>query len=302
MTPSDKFRLKSQILQELTESNEWDLPTTNLLLSEFGLPTMESWGSPPLDGLVAALTEDVLTEIYKLVLGADNHELDEMINGSDSEVGNWNRGYVRVFISHSAEHKPFVGGVAEELAITGIHGFVAHDTMTPTVPWQEQIEQGLRTMEAFVLLIHPEVNDSFWCHQETGWALGRGVPYLVIRMGADPVGFPSRYQWSNGRQDTARNIAASISTWIASLPHLGDSLVNGLLQALADVRNYVDAGAATERMASLNTLTETQYERLAEIWWSNDQLHGSVLAHKGLKPLYDRNNRDWPPTPRPKQG
>jgi hypothetical protein len=34
-----------------------------------------------------------------------------------------------------------VGKVADELAIVGIHGFVAHNTMTYSRPWQAQIEQ-----------------------------------------------------------------------------------------------------------------------------------------------------------------
>jgi hypothetical protein len=48
---------------------------------------------------------------------------------------------VRLFMSHSARHRELVGKVADELAIVGIHGFVAHNTMTYSRPWQAQIEQ-----------------------------------------------------------------------------------------------------------------------------------------------------------------
>jgi hypothetical protein len=41
--------------------------------------------------------------------------------------------------------------------------------------WPE-IEQALRSMQAFVAIVNPEFNVSVWCHQETGWVLARRVP------------------------------------------------------------------------------------------------------------------------------
>jgi hypothetical protein len=69
-----------------------------------------------------------------------------------------------------------------------------------------------------------------------------------------------------------------------------------MFETLANVQNYMDAGAAATRLASLDTLTDAQFDRLAKIWWSNDQLHGGILATRGLEPLYQRNGRNWPPT------
>jgi hypothetical protein len=39
-------------------------------------------------------------------------------------------------------------------------------------------------------------------------------------------------------------------------------------------------------MAALGTLTDEQFQRLAEILWKNDQLHGGVLPAKAPQPLY----------------
>lgn len=212
--------------------------------------------------------------MYAAVMGIDRREVDSLVESSPQDDSNWKKGYVRVFISHSAHHKAFVGKVAEELAVAGIHGFVAHDTMSYSKPWQEQIEHALRTMQAFVLLVHPEVNDSAWCHQEIGWALGRRVPHYVIRLGTDPGGFIGRDQWPSSVTASEREVANIISTWVAELPELGPSLIDGMFETLANVQNYMDAGAAATRLASLDTLTDAQFDRLAKIWWSNDQLHG----------------------------
>jgi hypothetical protein len=195
LSPTDRFRLKGQICDEFTGGGDWSFERINLLFTEFGLDTMESWGNPSFSEILRSISDTSLSDMYAAVMGIDRREVDSLVESSPQDDSNWKKGYVRVFISHSAHHKAFVGKVAEELAVAGIHGFVAHDTMSYSKPWQEQIEHALRTMQAFVLLVHPEVNDSAWCHQEIGWALGRRVPHYVIRLGTDPDGFIGRDQW-----------------------------------------------------------------------------------------------------------
>jgi hypothetical protein len=170
--------------------------------------------------------------------------------------------------------------------------------MAYSKPWQAQIEQGLRSMQAFVAIVHQEFNASAWCQQEVGWALGRRVPKYVIRMGVDPAGFIGSDQWPAAGDSSAKQIATVISSWIATVPDLGDTMVDGLLTALSEAGNYMTAGVTAERIASLETLTEDQFARLAGVWWQNDQLYGGALPTKALQPFYRRNGREWPP-PKP---
>jgi hypothetical protein len=150
-------------------------------------------------------------------------------------------------------------------------------------------------MQALVVVGHPEVNDSTWCQQEIGWALGRRVPIFVVRMGIDPSGFIGRSQWPSGYGQQPAQVAETISGWIAGVPELGDSMVEGLLNTLADVKNYVDAGAAASRLAALGTLTDEQFTKLSAVYWTNDQLFGGVLPTRELAPFYRSNGREWPP-------
>lgn len=296
LTKSERFRLKREICDEL---ERWEADRINLLFGEFGLAQMESWNDPTFGEILAPISDIALGEMYGVVLGLEPGEVQNAIEGV-ADDGNWKSGYARVFLSHSAMHKQFVGEIADELAVMGIHGFVAHDTMAYEAPWQAQIEHALRTMQAFVLLVHPEVNDSGWCHQEIGWALGRNVPHYVVRLGADPQGFLGREQWPSAHNQSAKHVADVISSWVATVPELGEPIIEGLFEALAGVGNYMDAGATASRIAALGTLTDAQFERLAKIWWSNDQLYGSILATRGLEPLYTANDRSWPP-PKPRE-
>jgi hypothetical protein len=295
LTHRDRFRIKSQLCDALDNGPEWTLTRRNLLFAEFSLPQQDGeWDGWSLADVLVEASDETLIELFGIVLGVDTNEVVNMVESAPTDSG-WKSGYTRVFLSHSAQHKEFAGEVAHELAVRGIHAFVAHDAMEYSQPWQEQIEHALRTMEAFVALVHPEARESTWCNQEIGWALGRRIPRYVVRMGADPAGFVGREQWPSANTRTAKQVAQLVYCWVAGLLELGPSIVDGLFNALAAAGNYVDAGAASERVAALESLAPRDWERLHEVWWSNDQLYGGVLATRALRPFYEKNGQPWPP-------
>ncbi len=84
---------------------------------------------------------------------------------------------------------------------------------------------------------------------------------------------------------------------------MGESVVDGLFEALATAGNYYDAGAAAARIRAVGRLSPAQLERLQVVYWSNDQVFGGVLPGKQLEPLYRENGQDWPPArPAPMAG
>ncbi|HMS73079.1 MAG TPA: toll/interleukin-1 receptor domain-containing protein [Baekduia sp.] len=293
----DRIRLKTQLIEALANP-EWTWDRTNVLLSEFGFGSLsDDRFAPSIAEMITDATDEVVVEMYSVVMDVDADEVQEAVAiGADD--GNWKRGYARVFLSHSALHKQFVGEVASELAVVGIHGFVAHDAMEYSKPWQIQIEQALRTMQAFVALVHPEVNQSAWCQQEIGWALGRRVPLYVLRLGADPAGFIGRDQWPSAASQTPKQVAATIAGWVTRLPDLGPSVFEGLLEALRSAQNYMDAGATAERIEALGSLEEDQLAAIDHVWWTNDQLYGGVFPSRAMQRVYASHSRAWPP-PKP---
>lgn len=295
LSRSERFKLKSQIIDVMNKvEGGWELSKTNLLLSEFGLETVESgWDGPRIEDIISKISDADLIEMYSVVTGIRQDDVQDAVDSADS--GNWKLGYVRLFISHSTHHKKFIGDVADELAIVGIHGFVAQDTMAYSKPWQAQIEQALRSMQAFVAIVHPEFLDSEWCHQEVGWALGRRAPKFVVRMGVDASGFIARDQWPSGHDLSAKEVASVISRWASSIPDLGETMTDGLFSALEEAGNYMDAGATAERIANLSSLTDVQWARLDSIYWKNDQIRGGALPTRALRPFYQQQGRAWPP-------
>ncbi|WP_166784008.1 toll/interleukin-1 receptor domain-containing protein [Cryobacterium suzukii] len=279
----------------LDNDKDWDYRRVNLLLIEYGCEPLGGYNNENFafeDSIKNAADADLL-EIFSIITGVEPAVAQGQIEDAESSI--WSSGYVRVFLSHSAHHKQFIGQVADELAVSGIHAFVAHDTMEYEQPWQDQIESGLRTMQAFVALVHPEFLTSPWCQQEVGWALGRGVPRYVIRYPVDPAGFIGRTQWPQGNDLSARQVAALILGWVSRIPEFSDQIVEGLLAALSASQNYIDAGATARRLATIDTLTTHQWTKLAEIYHSNDQVGRAGVVGQALTPYYRSHGQAWPP-------
>lgn len=298
MSRSDRFRLKSKLVDVLLGDEDWDYGRINLLLGEFALEPLDSghWGEE-IASRLATVPDDELVELYSIVTGTERAEVRDVVESGENP-GNWKTGYVRLFLSHSAEYKDYVGHVAKELAVVGIDGFVAHDNMEIAAPWQAQIELALRSMDAFTAFVHPGFNDRPWCQQEVGWAFGRRVPRFAIRMGEDPKAFLSSDQWPSGVSKSAKHVAGLISGWMSGLSELGDTVLAGLLKALESANNYFDAEAAAKRITALGSPSEGLFRRIDEVWWRNDQLYGGVLPTKVMSRFYRDNGRDWPP-PKP---
>lgn len=116
----------------------------------------------------------------------------------------------RLFISHISKHKKVATRLRDALNPFDIAGFVAHEDIHPTARWQAEIERALATMDALVAILTPGFRDSVWTNQEIGFALGRGVKIISLRMGEDPPGFISAEQAIPQQQRMAVDIAPII--------------------------------------------------------------------------------------------
>lgn len=299
LSPRDRFRLIRDTVQEITdEPRTWTVTTLNILLKQYVLGTIYLDINDTIESafadIVGDATDDALLEIHGAILGIADEDVGRAPFPSEGD-SLWQPGYFRVFLSHSAAEKAFVTEISRELAVFGVHGFVAHESMQIEKSWQPQIELALRTAEAFVGIVHPPFNESAWCHQEVGWAYGRALPVFFVRAGADPAGFPSPTQWPSALGRSAQDVAMQIVSWLDRSGGLKNPLVDGLLRALTDAANYFDAEAAAKRLVALGDLPESAWEKLAHVYWSNDQVYHGVLPNRVLRPFYADRGRAFPP-------
>lgn len=170
-------------------------------------------------------------------------ELDMSVSGVAGALleppHNW-RGTksLRLFISHISKEKSKAKRLRDCLAVFGVSGFVAHEDILPTLEWQTEIERALHTMDAFVAMHTRGFAQSIWTQQEIGFAVGKGVKIISLRMGEDPTGFISKQQALQRGAKTAEEIAVEIDHLLADDHRTKERLIEA--KAELELRKFDD--------------------------------------------------------------
>lgn len=96
-----------------------------------------------------------------MVKNAEDAQLEELHRYLASESDHsspgkspFRDGQLRIFMSHLAEHRDFVGRAGSRLALYGVEPFVAHDAIEPSLEWQQVIEAALTDCDAMAVFLH----------------------------------------------------------------------------------------------------------------------------------------------------
>jgi hypothetical protein len=159
------------------------------------------------------------------------------------------------------------------LAAYGIDGFVAHEDIQPTVEWQREIEFALRSMHMLCAIVTEDFCKSLWADQEVGFALGRPVPVVAIRCGADPYGLLGKHQALTADIGKLEAAAPLIANIVAQQAGLLPQLIDGLVDAVCDSSSFQQAkdGMRLVRKLSLG-INDAQALRLLEAVRDNSQV------------------------------
>lgn len=161
----------------------------------------------------------------------------------------------RLFLSHKSEVKKETALLKERLAAYGIAAFVAHEDIRPTKAWQDEIENGLTSMDAFAALLTKDFHDSDWTDQEVGFALARGVPVIAVQIGRLPYGFIGKFQALRTDWDDAPEEIVKL------LMH-HDRMFSAYVEALRKCPSW-DAGNVLARvLPAIEAATEQQIDEL----------------------------------------
>lgn len=180
----------------------------------------------------------------------------------------WGDQGFRLFLSHKSEVKKDSAELKDRLSIFGISCFVAHEDIHPTKAWQDEIENALASMDAFVALMTQNFHDSDWTDQEVGFAIARGVPIIAVRLGMDPYGFIGKFQ-------------ALSSTWPTVAEDLvkvlikNDRMFSAYVQALRKCTSWDSGNTMAKALPGIEKLSNLQIDDLATAYNENSELRGS---------------------------
>jgi hypothetical protein len=166
----------------------------------------------------------------------------------------WQHDKLRVFISHCHEHRVTMGQLKFGLDTLGMDAFVAHDDIAPTREWQATIEEALDSCDVMVAWLTDEFPKSQWTDQEVGYALGRGILVVPVRMPLNPYGLLGKYQGLPGMGKPTYDVAKEIAQTIASHPLSAAAYMEPLVKAFAASSSFDTARMMFDLLMHLTRL------------------------------------------------
>jgi hypothetical protein len=91
----------------------------------------------------------------------------------------------RVFVSYAHADRDLAQQLVETLRRLGLEAVWDRD-IRPGAPFTDAIKSAITTVHVFLPLITPHSQERPWVHQETGYAMGIGVPVLPLALGNVP--------------------------------------------------------------------------------------------------------------------
>jgi hypothetical protein len=244
------------------------------------------------------IEKDILGKLDYLARQYPNHLLNEVtisptavgapalgsrLAPSELEVRQiWPEGRFRLFLSHLAKHKAEVARLKEELRVRGVAAFVAHEDIEPSLEWQTEIELRLRSMHAMAALLTPEFNSSSWTDQEIGWALGRGVLVVPVRLGIDPYGFVGKFQGVRGSLENPSLLAGSIVQALIANRQTHGEMRRALVSAFVGSISFAMSKALKPLVVQIADFSTEEKEALQRACSENSQVMQAIGVRSAI--------------------
>ena len=201
----------------------------------------------------------------------------------------WEPGMLRLFISHVAAHRIAVSNLKHTLFTYGISSFVAHEDIKPTVEWQLEIKRALCSMHALAALLTQDFPKSKWTDQEVGFALGRGILIIPIRIDINPYGFLGAYQALPGNFNDIKSLAPTIVNALVKNDSTEFQMREGLVVALEKSTSYPASIAIGRLISGIDSFTSGQITRMVTAQKRNSQVSGAFGVPEIIRDIAKQN-------------
>lgn len=260
-----------------------EVPVAVFASVEPRLPIIEQKIGAKLGYLSRSFPNDHLDEVTVSPLSPGAMAVGQRMAPSEIEVRRlWPDRRFRLFLSHVSKHKIAVAKLKEELALRGVAAFIAHEDIEPSLDWQREIELALRSMNALAALITADFHASHWTDQELGWALGRGLLVLPVRLGTDPYGFAGKVQAVSGALEQSAELAASLVNALMVNPQTQGEMRRTLVSAFCEATSFAMAVALRPHVTKVMDFTEEEKTALWKACTENIQVSGAFGVREAI--------------------
>ena len=153
--------------------------------------------------------------------------------------------------------------------------------------WQTEILNGLESMEIMLAFVTDDFHDSVWTNQEVGFALGRNIPIVPLKVqGQDPSGFIGKQQALKWSYDDVAEAAPKIYEILAEKLGNRKRLQTSVVREFASSPDFHEARRRFDRMRNVvSTISDTELEEIIVAFRENDQLHNAIYLYNKYQRL-----------------
>ncbi len=190
----------------------------------------------------------------------------------------WGEGDVRVFISHTSAHGWAATRIQERLRSYGVASFVSHVDIEPMAEWELEIRRALSSAHVLTALLTPDFHQSAWTDQEIGFAIGRRLPVIPVRLSHDPYGFIAKYQAIAGSLtdlSSVERISTEIYGAMLETHEIGEVIKDQYVRAVRDSPDWDTSNALARILPYIRSLTPAHVETLLDAYNYNGEVSGS---------------------------
>lgn len=188
----------------------------------------------------------------------------------------WGESKYRIFITHLDRDKVTAEKLKNDFRAFGVASFVAHSSIKPMEEWGPEIEFALSSMDALVALMTDGFHQSLWTDQEIGFAMGRKVPIVSIKLGAVPYGFIGKYQAFSGPME---DIAIRLLSFLMNQEKMLDCYIH----EMENCKSFDGGNRLAKLLPGLTTMPVRTVNRMISAFNNNPQIIDS-FGFDGSKP------------------
>ncbi len=215
--------------------------------------------------------------------GAEDHRYVP----DDFDDSFWEKGYLRLFISHPSSIKRLAKDFSDEFKNFGISSFVAHEDIEPTKEWLKTIESALVGCNALLALVTDDFKTSNWCDQEVGIVFGFDKLIIPVRLGVDPYGFFGKFQGIQGAGIRTTDIAEEIASLLSENEKTRKFFAEGVMEVLVKSGSFVEAQHRVKRLYMIKHMNDGMRAKLRDAIENNRHIKNAYYVPEKIEEVIE---------------
>ena len=136
-------------------------------------------------------------------------------------------------------------------------------------------------MEIMLAFVTDDFHESVWTNQEIGFALGRNIPIVSLKLqGQDPNGFIGKQQALKWSYYNVAEVAPNIYEILADKLGNRERLQTSLVRAFVNSPDFHETRRPFDRMRNVvSNLSDAELKDIIVGYRENDQLHNSIYLN-----------------------